>query len=216
VERDALALVTVRDSGIGINPAEIPNVFEPYRQIDPPASNGGLGLGLTLVKRFVEIHGGAIEAYSEGLGHGSEFRFTLPLAAVTSGRARPERRGAPPRRLVLVVDDDLDVAQSFANLLEALGQDVLVAHSGRAAIESARTHPPDVAFLDLSMPAMGGEELARHLREEHPNGLHIVALSGFALDQRSAASNFDSHLLKPAAVDSILDVLNAVTIDRVD
>jgi CheY-like chemotaxis protein len=116
----------------------------------------------------------------------------------------------PPRRRVLVVDDDTDVADMFAILLETLDQDVRVAYAGEAALQAAREHRPEVAFLDLSMPGMGGDELARRLREQAQPGPYIVALSGFGIDTRKASSNFDNHLLKPAAIEKIVEMLSSL------
>jgi signal transduction histidine kinase/CheY-like chemotaxis protein len=204
------AVVRVRDSGIGIDPEDLPGLFEPYRQVDPGKRTSGLGLGLTLVKRLVEQHDGTIEARSQGRGHGSEFCVVLPLVASKQTRAEPLARRMPVRRRILVVDDDADVAQMFAHLLEMFGQDVRVANSGRDAIESVRSYPPEIAFLDLSMPVMSGEELAQRLRVEIPDGLHLVALSGFAVGSRKATGDFDSHLLKPATAGAIIDFLNSL------
>jgi two-component system CheB/CheR fusion protein len=204
------AVISVRDTGIGMEPDEIERLFEPYRQVDPGRRSGGLGLGLTLVRRLAELHGGAVIARSDGIGKGSEFAFRLPLMAGAEHSTEAAALPRPPRRRVLVVDDDTDVADMFAILLETLDQDVRVAYAGEAALQAAREHRPEVAFLDLSMPDMGGDELARRLREQAQPGPYIVALSGFGIDTRKASSNFDNHLLKPAAIEKIVEMLSSL------
>jgi CheY-like chemotaxis protein/anti-sigma regulatory factor (Ser/Thr protein kinase) len=205
------ALVTIRDSGIGMEPGEIGALFEPYRQGDGGHRGGGLGLGLTLVKRLVELHGGTVTARSQGAGTGSEFEFSVPLAQTARVDSAAKVSGIPPRYRILVVDDELDVADTFAAILEGLGQDVELAHSGEAALEAARRNAPEVAFLDLSMPLMDGEELAHRLRQEFSTAqLYIVALSGYGMDARKSATEFDDHLLKPVSVETITQLLTSL------
>lgn len=209
-QEGGFAEVTIGDTGIGMNPGQIEALFEPYRQADSSRRGGGLGLGLTLVKRLVKLHGGTATAYSEGLGKGSRFQITLPLSGDASAvRAAPVERPAAHR--ILVVDDEADVADMFAAVLESLGQNVEVAHSGEKALETARRQAPDVAFLDLSMPVMGGRELARRLREEMPSNTPLlVALSGYGIDTRPTAVEFDRHLLKPVSIDTVIELLNSI------
>jgi signal transduction histidine kinase/CheY-like chemotaxis protein len=205
------ALIRVRDSGVGIPPEMLPRIFEPFVQVAGHAgrSQGGLGIGLGLVKGLVQLHGGSVEAYSAGPGMGSEFVVRLPVLPHTI----PERDGPTqsslrrddqplPRRRVLVVDDNVDAANSLAKLLARLyGQEVRVAHDGAQALEAAEHFLPEVVLLDIGLPGMDGHEVARRLRERPATGQAlIVALTGWGLEsdrQRSAQSGFDRHLVKP-------------------
>jgi len=208
------ASITVRDTGIGIDPDEIETLFEPYRQAGGGDRKAGLGLGLTLAKRLVELHGGTVTAHSEGPGRGSEFTIRLPLATPEQApaTARVADRPLPPQRRILVVDDDADVADSLGALLSALGQQVEVAYAGERGLASALAHRPQIAFLDLSMPGMSGVELSRRLREHFPpEALTLVALSGH--DRRAAVAEggaFEHHLLKPAGIDRVRELLSAI------
>ncbi|HWC73370.1 MAG TPA: ATP-binding protein [Gemmatimonadales bacterium] len=208
--------VVVRDTGVGIPPDMLSRVFDLFVQLEPgrDRSRQGLGLGLTLVKRLVEMHGGRVEARSAGAGQGSEFIVHLPavadrrVAEQTRARRRPagERRMKDERSLrILIVDDNEDSAESLATLLRLLGHDVRVAGDGPGALETAATFTPDVALLDIGLPGMDGHELGRRLRGipgfEH--GL-MLALSGYGLDadrRRSRDAGFDGHLVKPLDVD---------------
>ena len=209
------AAVTVRDTGIGFAPEQGEALFEPYRQADHGRGKEGLGLGLALVKRLVALHGGTITARSEGLGSGSEFELIMPLAR--SG-ATPRRdvppRGRPPRRRVLVVDDETDVADMFADLLKELGQDVETAYSGEAALQTASQQRPRIAFLDLSMPDMSGSELTRRLRERFPpEQLVLVAVSGHASRPPDTGKGlFQHHLLKPADTETLIELLSSLDV----
>ena len=217
-------LVRFADTGIGIAPEALATLFEPFTQAVGPERVGrdGLGLGLALVRSLVALHGGSIEALSEGLGAGSEFRLRLPLAPQRSeARDEPSARAggdgradAERRRRVLVVDDSPDVAEPFATLLRALGHDVEVAFDGATALKTVAARPPEVAFLDLGMPGMNGLELARRLRLDFPpNALTLVAITGFGQAEdvaRTRTAGFDEHLLKPvrlATVRALLDGL---------
>ena len=206
------ARVTVRDSGMGIAPQDLPGLFEPYRRVVADEQrNRALGLGLTLVKALVEAHGGSVEARSEGPGTGSEFRFTLPLAGVA--RPEPADRDAPvgplPRRRILVVDDSRDVADMFATLLETLGQDVQVAYDGASALTLAARHSPDVVFLDVTMPGMDGPEVARRLRDGVlPAGAVVVAVTGHDKTYPFVKNGaFDHHLMKPVSEEELVAFL---------
>jgi PAS domain S-box-containing protein len=213
------AVITVRDTGIGIEPGMLGRVFELFVQSDPEngRSQGGLGIGLALVRRLVELHGGAVHASSAGLGKGSEFIVRLPIAAAGSDRqdAAPgsDVPGATPGQRVLVVDDNRDAAQSLGVLLKLIGVDSQVAYSGAEAMAALPVYRPDVVLLDLGMPEMDGEEVARRIRA-HPEfrGLRLVALTGWgqAADrERSRAAGFDYHLIKPADVAALASVLHA-------
>lgn len=202
--QDGEAVVSVADNGIGIAPEMLARVFDPFVQGSDGAvrSQGGLGIGLTLVKSLVELHGGRVCAASAGPGRGSRFEFTIPLAA--SPAQREELPHVPahsaPRR-VLVVDDNRDAADSLAALLRMLGHDVEVAYGGLQAIDLARSAPPEVVFLDIGMPGLDGHETARRLRAlPGMETARIHALTGWGQDQdrrRSAEAGFDRHLVKP-------------------
>jgi CheY-like chemotaxis protein len=214
--------LSVRDNGIGIEPDMLPHVFDLFVQLDRAAtrSQGGLGIGLTLVKNLVEMHGGSIEARSAGLGEGSEFLVRLPLSSVErridsgdDGDGRQVECSTSGRRL-LVVDDNEDAANSLALLLKLKGHHVEVAHHGRAALTIAERYLPELIFLDIGMPGMDGYEVARRLRQ-HPDLKNVVlaALTGWGQQEdrrRSAEAGFDHHLVKPPEpnlVDSLLSDL---------
>jgi signal transduction histidine kinase/ActR/RegA family two-component response regulator len=208
---DGQVVVSVRDQGIGISPAMLPHVFEMFTQVDGThrRSQGGLGIGLTLVRSLVQLHGGSVTAASDGIGRGSEFQVRLPLAtgdaAVAARRTTPHP--APVRLRVLVVDDNRDAADSLGVLLDVLGYDVRVAHDGNAALEAVGRFEPVLVLLDLGMPEMDGYEVARRLRAG-PGGhaLVIVALTGWGQEedrQRSRAAGFDHHLVKPTDIDAL-------------
>ena len=221
-EADELVL-RVKDTGIGIAPDMLPRVFDLFVQVDHTAtrSQGGLGIGLMLVKNLVGMHHGTVEAHSEGLGRGSEFVVRLPLSVqpvVVSGVQEDAEHNGHQRtsgRRLLVVDDNQDAADSLAMLLKLQGHEVRVAHSGPAALEITKGYSPDVVFLDLGMPGMDGYEVARRLRQQP--GLEkivLAALTGWGQQEdrrRTADAGFDHHLVKPPepkAVESILAELN--------
>jgi CheY-like chemotaxis protein len=211
------AVLTVRDAGIGIAPDMLPHVFELFVQADHSTSkaHGGLGIGLTLVKNLVEMHGGNVEAKSAGLGQGCEFVVRLPLQKQASPTIqedilpRPETTSAGHR--LLVVDDNQDAALTLAMLLRLSGHEVQVAHRGARALEIAASFQPDLVFLDLGMPGMDGYEVARRLRAAglcHCGGL--VALTGYGQEEdrrRSHEAGFDHHFTKPVALDALHDLL---------
>ena len=210
----AAAVVSVRDNGRGISAEMLPRVFELFAQAAPGHdwSRGGLGIGLTLVRNLVELHGGSVEARSEGIGHGSEFSVRLPLepAAASAAEAAP---GAGPlaSRRVLVVDDNRDAADSLGVLLTLLGVETRTAHDGMAALEALDEFEPSVVLLDLAMPVMDGYEVAERMRQ-HPHGrsVSLVAVTGWSLDSdrlRSAAYGFDRHLVKPVDLDVLRQLL---------
>jgi two-component system, chemotaxis family, CheB/CheR fusion protein len=206
------ALVCVTDTGDGMDPDQIAALFQPYRQAVGGRPTGGLGLGLTLVKRLVEMHGGTVSAHSDGLGHGSEFRVTLPLS---HGQAqRPAELDAPARsHRILVVDDEADVADMFAALLEELGQQVRVAYDGETALQIARKQRPQMAFVDLAMPSMSGREVAKRLRQQFPpQELRLVALTGHGTAS-TQDGEFQHHLMKPAEMETVVTLLNALGAD---
>ena len=212
IERhDAEAIVAVHDSGIGIAPESLPHVFDRQRRVDEPRHDAGLGLGLSLVKRLVELHGGTVEARSEGLSRGATFVIRLPLAA---GRGESDAGAAPsalgehaPSRRILIVDDNDDAAASLALLLSHAGHEVCDVRDGRSALEVARAFAPDVVLLDIGLPDMDGWELARKLRAQSGEAsLKLIAVSGYgqkADRRRSRDSGIDYHLTKPVDYASI-------------
>ena len=195
--------IRVRDTGIGIAPDLLPAVFDLFVQADRSLdrSQGGLGIGLTLVKNLVELHGGSIAALSEGLGKGSEFVAWLPLVPAPTVPALPTSRAAPNPCRVLVVDDNVDAAQSLALLLQTTGHEVHTSHDGVTALENARDWRPEVVLLDIGLPRMDGYEVARRLRADaRLEKALLVALTGYGQDEDrrlSQEAGFDAHLTKP-------------------
>ena len=210
-------VISVRDTGIGIAADLLPHVLEMFTQADRTKRNSqdGLGIGLALVKRLVEMHGGSVEARSEGEGRGSEFILRLPLAGnqqqpidqqAIDQQATIEQPLAARRR-ILVVDDNQDAAASLAMLLNVLGSDVETAHDGPSALRAFEQFHPHVVLLDLGMPGMSGYEVARCLREK-PQFQHVtlVALTGWGQEddrRRTHAAGFDHHLVKPVNLDAL-------------
>lgn len=205
------AVVTVRDTGIGIAPDVLPKVFDMFVQAEHGFSrgHGGLGLGLTLVKSLVHLHGGEVEARSEGLGKGSEFVVRLPLLSqpaqdeADSGRTRHEHI---PRR-ILVLDDNTDAADSLARLLALRRHDVRVAHNGHDALQIGSEFQPEIAILDLGMPGMDGFAVAKQLRASaNGSAIKLVALTGWGGPddrERTQATGFDHHFVKPITIEAL-------------
>jgi len=213
-------VIRVRDTGMGIDPALLPKVFDMFFQVGDHKgyAQGGLGIGLGLVRKLVQMHGGSITARSEGPGTGSEFVVRLPALPPTTevggptAAPRREPGGPPPRRRVLVVDDNVDAARSLARLLTKLhGQEVRVAHDGPEALGIAAEFRPEVVLLDIGLPGMDGYEVARTLRQRpESGGTLIVALTGWGQDEdvgRSRAAGIDHHLVKPADPEVIRGLL---------
>lgn len=194
-------VLRVRDTGIGISPGLLPRVFDLFAQADRSIarSQGGLGVGLALVRRLVEMHEGTVEAHSKGLGHGSEFVVRLPMEGSSSLNAasRPKR----PMLRVLVVDDNVDYADGISALLRSAGYEVDVVHTGPEALDAVAEFHPDVVVLDIGLPGMDGYEVARRIRQNPTfDGLRVVGLSGYRQEPDSPlarAARFDSFLLKP-------------------
>jgi PAS domain S-box-containing protein len=219
VERDGgSAVLRVRDHGIGIEPQQLERIFGMFVQVDTSLerSTSGLGIGLTLAQRLVELHGGTLTAHSEGLGRGSEFVVRLPLpaaaAAPAPAAALPPSGGSSRMGLkLLVVDDNVDGAQSLAELLRVLGHRAEVAHDGPQALAAAERQRPDVVLLDIGLPHMNGHEVCRHIRAQ-PWGrdMLLVAVTGWGQEadrERSRAAGIDAHLVKPVDVDALLALM---------
>jgi PAS domain S-box-containing protein len=209
-------IIRVRDTGIGIVAEELPRIFDMFRQVDTSLerSVSGLGIGLTLVKNLVELHGGTVQVRSEGVGKGSEFIVRLPIAVEPPSTAPPlaKRAVAPVAPLrVLVVDDNHDSAESLAMLFELTGHETRTVNDGLEAVEAAEKFRPDVVLLDIGLPKMNGYEVARRLRQ-HPwaKTVLLVALTGWGQDedrQRSKAAGFDAHFVKPVDFAGLQDLL---------
>jgi signal transduction histidine kinase len=210
-------VVSVRDNGIGLSPEMLPVVFDMFMQVDRSAkrSQGGLGIGLTLVKNLVELHGGSITAHSDGPGQGSEFVVRLPLAVSFPHKSTlpQERRQSPhlPQRRVLVVDDNKDAAASLAMLLRYLGTDVQVANDGRSALSIIASDRPDVVLLDIGMPDLDGLEVARQIRSNSDyDDIVLIALTGWGQPEdrnRTQEAGFNHHLVKPADITALQSLL---------
>jgi signal transduction histidine kinase/DNA-binding response OmpR family regulator len=213
-------VIRVRDDGHGIPPDRLASMFGLFVQGDQPPdrSQGGLGIGLTIVRSLIQLHGGSVDARSEGSGRGSEFVVRLPAVAeedapVAQETSAPARAKAQQRRRVLIVDDDVDAAEMLAQALKDAGHEVREEHDGTSALVAAAQFQPDVVLLDLGLPGMGGIEVARRLRA-YPQlaGVRIVALTGSsqpAERTRSAAVGIESHLVKPVDLDTVMDAIGA-------
>ena len=222
--REAGVEVTISDSGIGISADQLPRVFDLFSQIDPTGDRGqgGLGIGLSLVKALVEMHRGTIQALSEGLGRGSKFVVTLPMLRgsgdahgepVEDGSAAadisPSQSGQGYR--VLIVDDNSDAAESLGLMLSLQGYDVRTAGDGEQAIAVAGEYRPDVVVLDLGLPRMSGLEVGRRIRQESwGRGMTLIACTGWGQpedQQRSSEAGFNHHMVKPVDLDLLLTLL---------
>jgi PAS domain S-box-containing protein len=212
------AVIRVRDTGVGIPAEMLGEVFDLFVQVDRglDRAHGGLGIGLTLVKSLAEMHGGRVTAHSDGPGRGSEFVVRLPALAgppraAEEGKALAPERAAGPARRVLVVDDNVDAAESLALLLRATGHEVRTAYDGPAALREAEALRPEVVLLDVGLPRIDGYEVARRLRQQ--GGLKsalVVALTGYGQDEdrrRALEAGFDVHLVKPADPQTVLQLV---------
>jgi DNA-binding response OmpR family regulator/nitrogen-specific signal transduction histidine kinase len=199
--------VVVEDNGVGIRAEMLTSIFDTFVQETQALdrSQGGLGLGLSIVRALVALHGGSVEAHSDGAMKGSRFIVRLPATTVPRSRARSAATRvysppATPGRQVLIVDDNHDAAESLASALAALGHTVEVAYDGPAALEKLRHFTPDVALLDIGLPVMDGYELAQRIRRERGSTTRLLAITGYAQErdrERAAEAGFDAHLVKP-------------------
>lgn len=214
------AVLSVADSGIGLEAKTLERIFDPFTQVDSSLARagGGLGLGLTVVRRVLDMHGGRIEARSAGLGSGSEFVVRIPL--LPEAPRVQERDASVPAaadgsraRRVLIVDDNRDAAESLALLVRSWGHQSSVAHDAAQALDIAGSFSPETALVDIGLPDMDGYELARRLRADAgSNELHLVAVTGYGtVEDRTAAreAGFDAHLVKPARPEELSRVLSA-------
>ncbi len=224
------AVIKVRDTGMGIPAEMLPHVFDLFTQGERALdrSQGGLGIGLTLVRSLVELHGGSVQAFSAGPDQGSEFVVRLPVlprfqarsparsparfpARSASKGGATRKRSASARRRVLVVEDNADAAMSLALLLQFEGHEVRMAHDGPAALELARTFGPEVVLLDIGLPGLDGYEVARRLREDFKETVLLVAQTGYGQDEdrrRSQEAGFDHHLVKPVDPHALMVLLD--------
>jgi signal transduction histidine kinase len=210
------AVLRVSDSGIGMPAELVGRVFEPFVQGERPLdrSYGGLGIGLTLVRRLAELHGGSAGAASDGAGRGSVFTVRLPAIETPERRADRAASDRPPRRRrVLIVEDNADARETLRRLLESRGHEVRVAVDGETALQALRAEPADVALIDIGLPGMDGYELARRIRAQIDREAKVVlaAVTGYGLPEdrrRSAAAGFDAHLIKPLDLEALAALLS--------
>lgn len=212
---DSEALVKVRDSGIGIPPERLANIFEMFTQVHTPHGNDGLGIGLALVRQLVGLHGGTVRAFSEGVSKGSTFVVCLPLVEAEGGAVEhtgDPKTGNRPGLKILIVDDNADASESLAAVLRLEGHLVRTASSGAGALESADGERPDVVLMDLGMPGMDGLTAARLLRDR-PEGedIRIIALTGWGQEsdrERTRAAGISEHLVKPVDPHFLIELLS--------
>ena len=213
----AQILITVKDDGRGISADRLPNIFELFVQGDQPVdrSQGGLGVGLTLVRSLVALHGGRVEARSDGPGRGSEFTIRLPAladAALTAAAPARKKGDARTPRRVLVVDDNADAAEMLSHALRYSGHEVREEHDGLAALVAAADFNPDVVLLDIGLPGMDGFEVARRLRADPRfSKVRIVALTGYGQEtdkKRTSEVGVDVHLVKPVEMEQVIEALH--------
>ncbi len=209
-QEEGHAVVSVKDNGIGIAPDKLQQVWDLFVQVDDSTerTRKGLGIGLALVKDLVRRHGGVVEALSPGLGHGSTFTVRFPLAMHGLEPAPPARdsepeaaSGSAPARRILIVDDNIDAAETLAMMLEILGQETRQAHDGNAALQAAKDYQPEIIFMDIGLPGLSGHEVAVRVRKDlGMSSTYLIALSGYGTDEdrrKSMHAGFDLHLVKP-------------------
>ena len=214
-------VVAVKDTGIGIPPDKLASIFDMFMQVDGSLerAQGGLGIGLTLVKRLVHMHGGTVEAKSAG--RGSEFIVRLPVLLDEAGAAPPELAAArrpPPTQRILIVDDNTDSADSLAMLLRITGHETYTAHDGLGAIDAVEKHRPDVVLLDIGLPKMNGRDVCRRVREQAwGKNIVLIAVTGWGQEEdrrKSQEAGFDGHLVKPVDHERLAELLRSLTSAR--
>jgi CheY-like chemotaxis protein len=213
------AVLRVRDTGVGIAPDMLPRVFDLFAQGErgPDRGAGGLGLGLTLVRRIAELHGGRVEAASDGAGHGSTFTVRLPSLATPPAPAPPSAAAVSPNgkaRRILVVEDNTDAREMLRHLLKLAGHEVHEAPDGPAGLEAALRLRPDIALVDVGLPGFDGYQLAQRVRRGAGSSIYLVALTGYGQpdDRRQAMeAGFDAHLVKPVNPDALFAAIHAAT-----
>jgi PAS domain S-box-containing protein len=220
-QRNGEVVVIVKDTGAGIPQDKLATVFDMYTQVDrsPERLQGGLGIGLTLVKRLVEMHGGSVVAKSAGENRGSEFEVRLPILSTTADQISANAPAAADEpaahRRVLIVDDNRDSADSLAMLLRIAGNQTFMAHDGLEAIEAVEQYRPDVILLDIGLPKLNGHEVCRHVREKSwGRDIVVIALTGWGQDEdrrKSEEAGFNGHLVKPVNYDELLELLSSLT-----
>jgi len=213
------AVIGVKDSGIGIPSAMLPRIFDMFTQsgLSLERSQGGLGVGLALVERLVDLHGGTVTAYSAGVGHGSQFTIRLPVSqaqkAMTPDRSEVPLRGPANHSRVLVVDDNVDSVDTLAMLLRMIGHEVETASDGEAALHKAEEFRPDLAIFDIGLPKVNGYDLAKQIRQRPwAKDVVLIALTGWGQAEhrlRSKESGFNHHLTKPVEFDVLQQILAA-------
>jgi PAS domain S-box-containing protein len=214
------AVVSIRDEGSGIDPQVLPHIFDLFLQADQSLDrpHGGLGIGLTIVKRIVELHGGRVEARSDGLGHGSEFKVHLPLAALEQPLAERERDYRVVPRRILVVEDNHDSAEMLRALLESDGHTVATAGDGGEALKQLESFAPEFVLMDIGLPGMDGYSVAGLMRQkESGKAVRLYALTGYGYPEDRALafrSGFDGHMTKPVDPDRLLRLLSDALADR--
>ncbi|MCZ7687383.1 MAG: ATP-binding protein [Sandaracinaceae bacterium] len=207
------AILSVRDTSSGISPPLLPHLFEPFAQADTSLvrQKGGLGLGLALVKGLVEMHGGSVSGESDGEGRGATFTVRLPLEAAPDVGCAPSRRPGGVCRRVLVIEDNVDTADTLREALSMSGHVVEAAYAGPEGIEKARAFGPDVVLCDIGLPGMDGFEVARAMRADPVLGrASIIALTGYALPEdiaKAREAGFDGHLAKPPSLEELTALL---------
>jgi CheY-like chemotaxis protein len=221
-KQDGESVIRVRDTGMGIPPEMLPRVFDLFTQAERTLdrAEGGLGIGLTLVRRLTEMHSGSVQAFSDGPGQGSEFVMRLPLLldlppAAAAHEPDSGKRAKPSlTHRILVVDDNRDSADSLAMLLRLVGHDVRTVHDGRQALVVAAAYRPDVVLLDIGLPGMDGFNVARHMRTQPELAdVVLVALTGYGTEEdrrRSQEAGFNHHMVKPVHFETLNEVLAAL------
>jgi CheY-like chemotaxis protein len=216
-EETSQALLSISDTGMGISTDMLQTIFDPFTQSQRTLdrAQGGMGLGLSVVRALVQLHGGQVTAASAGLGHGSTFAVRLPIIATLPTEDRSPLRasrsnGSSSRRRILIVEDSVDNRETLTELLEAIGHDVAVAADGESGIERALAYHPEVVLIDIGLPGLDGFEVARRIRAAVGAEIFLVALTGYGQPEdraRALAAGFDVHITKPISLDTLENVI---------